>query len=147
MNRHCFIQSTGMLMTQESLTVHHMMISLCCHIVCCYLWVVTLSDLTFRFQTCISITLSWMQSSKLKLNTERTEMMLVGSLVCVSLVGCKSADIGGSSTLFQHTTAYHGVHPDQTLSLKQHISSLCHTWYLHSGELCLSVCYFHRCSQ
>ena len=47
-------------------------------------------------QSCISDTLSWMQSSKLKLSTEKTEMMLVGSWVRISLVDWKSADIGGS---------------------------------------------------
>ena len=74
-----------------------------------------------NIQSCISDTLPWMQSSKLKLNTEKAEMMLVGSSVCISSVGCESADIGGSSISFQTTV---GVHLDQTLSVKQHISSL-----------------------
>ena len=37
-----------------------------------------------NIQSCISDTLSWMQSNKLKLNTEKTEMMLVGSSVRIS---------------------------------------------------------------
>ena len=83
-----------------------------------------------NIQSCISDTLSWMQSNKLKLNTEQTEMMLVGSSVRISLVGCESADIGGSCIPFQTTVTYLGVHPDQTLSIKQHISSLCRTTFL-----------------
>ena len=71
-----------------------------------------------------------MQSNKLKLNTEQTEMMLVGSSVRISLVGCESADIGGSCIPFQTTVTYLGVHLDQTLSMKQQISSLCHTTFL-----------------
>ena len=37
-----------------------------------------------NIQSCISGTLSWMQSNKLKLSTEKTEMMLVGSWVHIS---------------------------------------------------------------
>ena len=71
-----------------------------------------------------------MHSNKLKPTTEKTAMMLVGSSVRISSVGCKSADIGGSCIPFQITVTYLGVHLDQTLSVKQHISSLCHTMFL-----------------
>ena len=57
-------------------------------------------------------------------------MMLVGSSVRISSVGCESADIGGSCIPFQTTVTYLGVHLDQTLSVKQHISSLCRTTFL-----------------
>ena len=66
----------------------------------------------------------------LKLNTEKTEMMLVSSSVRISSVGCESADIGGSCIPFQTTVTYLGVHLDQTLSMKQHISSLYRTTFL-----------------
>jgi len=91
------------------------------------------SDFTYaqsNIQSCISDTLSWMQSNKLKLNTEKTEMMLVGSSVRISSVGCESADTGGNSISFQTTVTYLGVHLDQTQSMKQHISSLCRTTFL-----------------
>ena len=48
----------------------------------------------------------------------------------ISSVGCESADIGGSCIPFQTTVTYLGVHLDQTLSTKQHISSLCRTTFL-----------------
>ena len=102
-------------MTQKSLTVHHLAISLL---------------LRPDIQSCISDTLSWMQSNKLKLNTEKTEMMLVGSSVRINSIGCESADIGGSCIPFQTTVTYLGVHLDQTLSMKQHINSLCCTTFL-----------------
>ena len=51
--------------------------------------------------------------------------MLVGSPVRISSVGCESADIDGSCIPFQTTVTYLGVQLDQTLSMKQHISSLC----------------------
>ena len=57
-------------------------------------------------------------------------MMLVGSSVRISSVGCESADIGGSCIPFQTTVTYLGVHLDQTLSMKQYISSICLTTFL-----------------
>ena len=65
-----------------------------------------------HIQSCISDTLSWMQSNKLKLNTEeekkkkKTETMLVGSSVRISSVGCESANIDGSCIPFQTTITY-----------------------------------------
>ena len=69
-----------------------------------------------NIQSCISDTLSWMQSNKLKLSTEnkRDEPS-----VRISSVGCESADIGGSTFPFQTPVTYLGVHLDQTLSMKQ----------------------------
>ena len=55
--------------------------------------------------------------------------MLLGSLMRVSSVGCESAGIAESSIPFQSVT-YLAVHIDQTLSVKQHISSLCRTLFL-----------------
>ena len=57
-------------------------------------------------------------------------MMLVGSSVRIISVGCESADIDGSCIPFQTTVTFLGVHLDQTLSMKQHISSLCRTTFL-----------------
>ena len=57
-------------------------------------------------------------------------MMLVGSSVRISSVGCESADIDGSCIPFQTTVTYLGVHLDQTLTMKRHISSLCRTMFL-----------------
>ena len=57
-------------------------------------------------------------------------MMLVGSSVRIRSVVCESADISGSSIPFQTTVTYLGVHLDQTLSMKQHISSLYRTTFL-----------------
>ena len=45
----------------------------------------------------------------------------------ISSVGCESADIDGSCIPFQTTVTYLVVQLDQTLSMKQHISSLCRT--------------------
>ena len=56
--------------------------------------------------------------------------MIVGSSVRISSIDCESADTDGSCIPFQTTVTYLGVHLDQTLSMKQHISSLCRTTFL-----------------
>ena len=68
-----------------------------------------------------------MQSNKLKLNTEKN---WDDACRFISSVGCECADIGGSCIPFQTTVTYPGVHLDQRLSMKQHISSLCRTTFL-----------------
>ena len=53
----------------------------------------------------------------------------------ISSVGCESEDIGGSCIAFQTTVTYLGMHLVQTLSVKQHISSLCRTTFLALGRI------------
>ena len=52
-------------------------------------------------QTCIGDVLIWMNSNKLKLNTEKTEIMPVGSASHVALVESECANISGNSVSFK----------------------------------------------
>ena len=87
-----------------------------------------------NIQTCISDTLSWMESNKLKKEKaqkqNKTKMMFVDSSMHVSLVGRESADIDGSSIPFQSLVTYLGVHLGKTMPVKKHIRSLCRTRFL-----------------
>ena len=65
-----------------------------------------------------------MNSNKLKLNTDKTEVMPVGSASRVALVESECANIGGNSVPFKMSVKYLGVHLDQTLSMRQHIDSV-----------------------
>ena len=65
-------------------------------------------------QTCIGDVLIWMNSNKLKLNTDKTEVMPVGSASRVALVESECANIGGNSVPFKMSVKYLGVHLDQT---------------------------------
>ena len=69
-------------------------------------------------------------SNKLKLNAEKTEVLPFASASSLSLVGRDSADIGGKYIPFKSSVRNLGVHCDQTLSVGQHISNVCHTAYL-----------------
>ena len=72
-------------------------------------------------QTCIGDVLIWMNSTKLKLNTDKT----VGSASRLALVESESENIGGNSVPFKTSVKYLGVHLDRTLSMRQHINSDC----------------------
>ena len=61
-----------------------------------------------------------MNSNKLKLNTDKTDVMPVGSASCL-----KSVDIGRNSVPFKTSVKYLGVHLDKMLSVQKHISSIC----------------------
>ena len=71
-------------------------------------------------QTCIGDVLIWMNSNKLKLNTDKT----VGSASRLALVESESENIGGNSVPFKTSVKYLGVHLDRTLSMRQHIDRL-----------------------
>ena len=74
--------------------------------------------------TCIDDVLLWMNSNKFKLNTDKTEVMPVGSASCLESVDSECANIGGSVP-FETSVKYLGVHLDKTLSMQKHISSIC----------------------
>ena len=76
-------------------------------------------------QTCIDDVLLWMNSNKLKLNTDKTEVMPVGSASCLESVDSEYANTGGNSVPFKTLVKYLGVHLDKTLSMQKHISSIC----------------------
>ena len=71
-----------------------------------------------------------MYSNKLKLNAEKTEVFPVASTSRLSSVSRDSADIGGKRIPFKSSVRNLGVHLHQTLSMQQHISSVCRTAYL-----------------
>ena len=56
--------------------------------------------------------------------------MLVGSASRVALVESECANIGGNSVPFKTSVRYLGVHFDRTLSMRQHIDSVCRASFL-----------------
>ena len=65
-----------------------------------------------------------MKSSKLKLNTDKTEVTPVGTSSRLSRVDCKSANIGGSNIPFKTPVKYFGVKIDPTLYRQNEISGV-----------------------
>ena len=83
-------------------------------------------------QTCIESLVGWMYSNKLKLNAEKTKVLPIASTSRLSSVGRDSVDIGGKRIPFRSS-----VHLDQTMSMQQHISSVCRAAYLELRRIAL----------
>ena len=81
-------------------------------------------------QTCIEDVLSWMNSSKLMLNTDKTEVRADGTSSRLSRVDCNSANIGVSNIPFITSVEYLGVKIDQTVPMQDQISSVCRASFL-----------------
>jgi hypothetical protein len=81
-------------------------------------------------QSCIVDVLSWMNSNKLKLNTDKTELMPVGTPSRIRAVGGEGMVIGGSDVAFDTSVKYLGVKIDQTLSMQDQIGSICRASFL-----------------
>ena len=81
-------------------------------------------------QACTENLVDWIYSNKLKLNSEETEVLPVASTSRLSSVGRDSAGVGGKRIPFRSSFRNLGVHLDQTLSMQQHISSVCRASYL-----------------
>ena len=91
---------------------------------------INFQSLLCDIQTGIESLVDWMYSNKLKLNAEKTEVLPVAATSRLSSVGWDSVDIGGKRIPFKSSVRNLGVHFDQTLSMQQHISSVCRAAYL-----------------
>ena len=83
------------------------------------------SSAVLSVQECVSDVLAWMDSNKLKLNADKTEVMSVCSKSNLGLVGSSSINLCGTDIPFQTSVKYLGVKLDQTLSMQDQISSVC----------------------
>ena len=92
------------------------------------LWIAFLTSLTLYTRLCIDDIKDWMTDNKLKLNDDKTEVMLISSSrmsTALSIPG--SFDIGNASVPFSDTVKNLGVTLDCHLSLKTHVLNLVRT--------------------
>ena len=71
-----------------------------------------------------------MDSNKLMLNTDKTEVMIVGTASRIKQVAGNSIIILNSDIKIQESVKYLGVRLDQTLSMSSHISDVCRSSFL-----------------
>ena len=88
-----------------------------------------LSNLVSSTKSCISQLTSWMSVNKLKLNEDKTEMILISSLKS-SLTVPSSVDLNGCSVTISSSVRNLGVTFDQSLSFRQHVVNVCCLCYL-----------------
>ncbi len=72
-----------------------------------------------------------MNKNKLKLNEEKTELLVVGNRTRLRQVKKEPLTFGPNAVPFQTSAKYLGVILDATLSMKEHVTSLCRSSYFH----------------
>lgn len=88
-----------------------------------------------RIENCISDIRSWMTKNKLKLNDDKTELLIVSSKNSQSKIQRNSIQIG-SSTISSSTSVRNlGVCFDSTLSMDNHIKKVCQSAYFQIRNL------------
>ena len=88
-----------------------------------------ISNLVSSTQSCISQLKSWMTVNKLKLNEDKTEMILISSPKS-SLTLPSSVDLNGCSITISSSVRNLGVTFDQSLSFRHHVANVCRLCYL-----------------
>ena len=87
------------------------------------------TEATSKLSKCTCELKDWMSSNKLKLNTEKTELLKVGTTHTLSKLNNVSVNISGCDVNFQSSIKYLGVHLDPTLSMSNQISSVCRSCF------------------
>ena len=71
-----------------------------------------------------------MDSNKLMLNADKTEVLIVGTASRVKQLDCGAIKILDTNIAFQKSVKYLGVRMDQTLSMSDHVSDVCRSSFL-----------------
>ena len=101
-----------------------------------------ISNLVSSTQSCISQLKSRMTVNKLKLNEDKTEIILISSPKS-NLTLPSSVDLNGCSITISSSVRNLGVTFDQSLSFHQHVANVCSLCYreIHPHFLCSSTFY------
>ena len=81
-------------------------------------------------QSCISDVLSWMNSNKLKLNPEKTEVMISGTKYRLCQTPSNSMSVNGTNISYLPSVKYLGVTLDSSLTMERHIGTVCRSTFL-----------------
>ena len=84
---------------------------------------------------CVADVKSWMDSNKLKLNEDKTELLAIADRLRLSQIETTPLTFGSSKVPFTSSAKYLGVYLDQNLSMEAQISSLCRTCFLHLRKI------------
>ena len=84
---------------------------------------------------CINQLDQWMSSNRLKLNSDKTQLIWLGSRQQLLKVNSDSILLGASTVRFQSSVVDLGVVLDSNLSMRDHVSRLCRTSYYQLRQL------------
>ena len=88
-----------------------------------------------RIQHCISDIKSWMSINKLKLNDDKTELLIVSTKHSQSKIQNKSVQIGSSIISASSNVRNLGIQFDSTMSMNNHIKKVCQSSFFQIRNL------------
>jgi hypothetical protein len=81
-------------------------------------------------QQCTSAILAWMESNKLRLNSDKTELLTVATSFRINQVQRDTINIMNSEIAISNSIKYLGVRLDRTLSMADRVSDICRSSFL-----------------
>ena len=88
-----------------------------------------------RLNDCIKYVRTWLTQNMLKLNDEKTKVILFTSKHGLKSLPNIAVSVGGQQQLHSSSVRDLGVIYDQHLSMTQHVNSVCRTGYYHLGNI------------
>ena len=86
--------------------------------------------LACSLKNCIEGVSKWMNENKLKMNEDKTELMVIGTRSKVNQVSQTHMCISGCDVPFSQSVRNLGFYLDETLSMEAHVKQLCRILYL-----------------
>jgi hypothetical protein len=91
--------------------------------------------LVSKVTVCINEIDEWMSSNRLKLNTDKTQFIWLGTRQQLQKIGIDSIQLGSNNVKFQTSVGNLGVTLDSHLSMKAHVQRTCRTCYYQLRQL------------
>ena len=88
-----------------------------------------------KVASCIEEIDRWMSSNRLKLNSEKTQFIWLGSPQQLSKVGVNQVHLGNHAVTSQSTVCNLGIHLDGQLTMKVHVQRICQTSFYQLRQL------------
>ena len=88
-----------------------------------------------RVKKCLSIVRKFLHKNKLKVNDDKTVLMILGSAYWLSYVDFDTVNVGSAEVKTVDSTRNLGVIFDKEMNMEEHIKNICKRGYLHIKNL------------
>ena len=92
-------------------------------------------QLVLKVTTCIGVVDAWMSSNRLKLNSDKTQFIWLGSQQQLQRIEIESVALLGDTVVFQPTVNDLGVTIDGPLTMREHVQRICRASYYQLRQL------------
>ena len=93
------------------------------------------SDALSRIEACLKDIVCWMHNNMLKLNTDKTEVILFSSKRNSTLVGEASISVGDSKIIPSSSVRNLGAQFDSHMDMELHVNSICRLCYMQLRQI------------